>query len=306
VQAQQQQQVMEGPCRNVITNDLFNPSHMPVSGSAEAAMHLFPPQATSEASHAGSLEATDLPAGESITVDVQPETADGGEVSRTLETALASMCLADLKNIHDIPTVDADTAAVDAPSQEGSETSHCELRDVLTLAVQQRESAVHEMRAAAERSTAAAAEAEALRAERDAALEQIIEMRRELSQCELRQQEREREHHEKLLVLHARVAEVQELRSSAASALLEACSLRRTLNNLRMKEARPGVGLPASSRITRGVAGVLARSGKFIGIVPGVSGSVGGGGGPRWLKGAAPQSSRLGSHNNAHCAYNCL
>jgi hypothetical protein len=122
--------------------------------------------------------------------------ADSGEESSALGIALESMCASDVGSTDNVSTVAAASAAVEAPPQLGSEASHCELRDALTLAVQQRDSAVHELHAVAERSAAAVPEAEALRTERDSAMDQVFGIRKELSQCDQRYQEREREHHE--------------------------------------------------------------------------------------------------------------
>lgn len=314
---QEQLQVTVSACRNVITNGLFNPSHMEVSGSSEAAMHLMPPEATTEASYGNSTASptppvpTHSPAAQPLILAPHPNTADGEDDANPESVSTA-----------DTASFESETVcAVMPPPTLESEPSNCELRDALTLAVQQRDTAVNEMHAVAQCSTAALAEVETLRGERDEAFSranccydssqelcsQVVELRRELAQSERVHQEREREHHEKLLVLQARVSEVEALRTSATNAILEASSLRKTLSSMRLKGAQSGGGLPRSSRISRGVSGAIARTGQLIGRVHGTGifgRSVSSG--PRWLKGSASSNNVASSQHNAGCAYNCM
>ena len=305
----QAEHAQPSPCRKVITNTLFNPSHLTVSGSAEASMHLMAasPAATTEpCSHNDrftstaltSSEATGPPTFQQQPVPVPPQAGAcaAGSVAEPVQL--------NAQEIEDPHGTTEGTKCAASPPLE-SEPSHCELRDALTLAVQQRDTAVSEMYAEAQRSTAALTAADMLRCERDAALSEVAALRHELSQCERARHDQERDLKEELVALHAKVAEVEALRTSATNAQLEASSLRKALTAMSLSKTESSAlnPLPRSIRISRGVVGTVGRSAQVFGRMHGPVGCSSGG--PKWLKGSAC-SSMTGSQDAVMCAYNCM
>ena len=295
------------PRHNVITNHLFNLSLLAVSDTVRSSMHLMAgaPVAATEASDCASISAPTegtAPVATDPRKDQTPDVPSQADASAE-RTAVVPSRPCGTKEPEEVNTTTDALTCMSPPPLE-SEPSHCELRDALTLAVQQRDSAVHEMHAAAQRSSAASG---ALRRECDEALSEVAALRHDLSQRELSHQNRERELEEKVVALNAKVSEVEKLRISAT----EAAALRKALNAMHLKAAQnSAVGpLKRSSRISRSFVGAMVKSGQLFSRLHGPPTSAGCGSnsnGPKWLKGSAGNNSTSGSPHDARCAYNCM
>lgn len=247
------------PCSKVITNDLFNPAHVRVAGSAEASMHLMNAESCPEPSNSTSIATQNSQAPSPDTTDTSSQHTGAIDTKRASDYAKM------------VVSEGGDDITVSPPPPE-SEPSHCDIRDALTLAVQQRDAALEEFLVVEQSKTEARAAAEKLRAERDRALKQVVELTHELAQCQREKEAQQYAHMVKLQALHS---EIETLRNSTSNTLQESSALKKALNIQRLKDPHGKGGSKKPARAAKRAAQLFGPL-----SVP----SAGVANGPRWLK----------------------